>query len=227
LMPEVKRICKTMGFKGEVPTAEFVNVDIKDESIFARIYATLAQSGMLTPDEVIEAIKTGVLPSPEDSLESQKEFKKHKDAGLYEPVINQAKEENGRPSGSSGTKTPNRKTRVVGSEEEIKEVISIKAVTEVFKKANSVMNSIQQKYLKDNNKRKVTDEIQDTIFGIAKSLFYNESWKNWEEKWTEYYDAPKLPNSEKVTEITAVINEYDVSELLGVVLYNSLEKNYE
>ncbi len=42
---------------------------------------------MLTAEEGIEAIETGRLPRKEDSLNSQKEFKEHKEEGLYEPIL--------------------------------------------------------------------------------------------------------------------------------------------
>lgn len=223
LMPEVRRICKIMGFKGETPTAEFIQIDLKDELQFARIYATLAQSGLLTGPEVINAIKTGELPSEEDSINNQKEFKKLKDEGLYQPVINQAKEE-GRPAGSGGTKTPNRTTRVSGKEE----VISVSAMTETFSKANEVINKIQNKYLKDNNKKKITDEIQDRVFVIAKTLLYNENVNDWNDKWLEYYNNLSiLPDSKSILEVESIREKYKVSELLGIVIKNSLEEKGE
>ena len=62
-------------------------MSIKNDEIMARIYARLVEVGILTADEGVEALETGKLPSPEESKESQKEFKKMRDSGLYEPVM--------------------------------------------------------------------------------------------------------------------------------------------
>lgn len=226
LMPEVRRICKIMGFKGDLPKAEFVQVDIKDELQYGKIYTSLAQAGFLTPEETFEALKSGALPSPDESLESQKRFKQYKEQDLYKPQINQ-KEENGRPSGSTGTKTPNRQTRVLGNDlNENNEIFSIEAIATIFKTANKIINNIQDKYLKDNKKRKVTPEIEGTILNLSKSLFYNEKWYDWEKKWEEYYNSPKLTNNLEFSDIDRIVGQYQVSDLLAVVLWNAKKENY-
>ena len=70
--------------------------------------------GILTPEEGIKAIESGILPDEESSVESQEKFSDLKDKGLYEPLVggarttanNQPKKpdpkENGRPAGSDG-----------------------------------------------------------------------------------------------------------------------------
>ena len=45
--------------------------------------AGLAEIGFLTPDETFEAMQTKRLPSKEESLEAQEEYKNFKDKGLY------------------------------------------------------------------------------------------------------------------------------------------------
>jgi hypothetical protein len=43
--------------------------------------------GIMTPEEGMQAIENGRLPLNDESIESQKEFKKLKDEGLYEPMV--------------------------------------------------------------------------------------------------------------------------------------------
>jgi hypothetical protein len=47
----------------------------------------MAQYGILTADEAIEAIQTNKLPTAEESVQNQTEFKKQKDEGLYQPIL--------------------------------------------------------------------------------------------------------------------------------------------
>ena len=49
LMPEIRRISKEMGFKN-YPAAHFEDVDLKDTSVYSRIYSRLIELGVLTPD---------------------------------------------------------------------------------------------------------------------------------------------------------------------------------
>ena len=65
----------------------FDKIVLKDNTNLLRIYGRLIEIGALTAEEGVEALQTGRLPEPDKSVESQKEFKKHKDAGLYEPIM--------------------------------------------------------------------------------------------------------------------------------------------
>ncbi len=86
LMPEVKRISKDLGFKG-YPTAYFHKLSLKNDDVMARIYARLIEMGVLTPEEGMEALDTGRLPTNEESIESQEQLLKLKDKGFYEPMV--------------------------------------------------------------------------------------------------------------------------------------------
>ena len=86
LMPEIKRIAKSLGFKS-YPEARFEDIDLKDEATYSRIYTRLIELGILTPEEGMEAIDSGRLPTQTESEESQEEYRGMRDKGLYEPVL--------------------------------------------------------------------------------------------------------------------------------------------
>jgi hypothetical protein len=86
LIPEMKRVAQELGFKS-YPTPYFDRISLKDNTNMLRVYNRLVEIGVLTAEEGIEAIETGRLPRKEDSLNSQKEFKEHKEEGLYEPIL--------------------------------------------------------------------------------------------------------------------------------------------
>jgi hypothetical protein len=74
LVPEIRRISKDIGFKN-YPTPEFDDIDLKDDIQYSRVYTRLVELGVLTPEEGIQAIGTGRLPEPQDSISSQQKFR--------------------------------------------------------------------------------------------------------------------------------------------------------
>lgn len=99
LIPEVRKVCKAMGFR-HVPTLEFEEIKMQDEALMARLYVQMAQLGLLTPEELNEALTSGMLPTAEESLTHQEAYKKARDKDLYQPIAPK-KEEAGTGSGSS------------------------------------------------------------------------------------------------------------------------------
>lgn len=85
LCPVIKRISKDLGFKN-YPEPYFVDIDLKNDVEWARIYTQLATIGFITPEEAFNALSNGQLPLSDESLEHQQEFKNQKAKGLYQPV---------------------------------------------------------------------------------------------------------------------------------------------
>ena len=86
LNPEIKRICKQLGAKN-YPVARFEEINLRDDLQFSRLYTQLAQIGLLTPNELFDALDTGKLPQQADSLADQLEYKTHRENGLYLPLV--------------------------------------------------------------------------------------------------------------------------------------------
>ena len=73
LMPEIKKIAKSLNLRN-YPTPHFEDIKLKDPYNNNRIYSRLIELGILTPEEGMDALKTGRLPTKEESLESQEEY---------------------------------------------------------------------------------------------------------------------------------------------------------
>ena len=69
IMPQVKVLCKSMGFK-KYPTVKFQEVDIKDEVQFQRVITRLLEIGIISPEQGIQAIRTGLFPHPKELHEA-------------------------------------------------------------------------------------------------------------------------------------------------------------
>jgi hypothetical protein len=86
IQQEVDNICKTVGFKA-APTVNFQEIDLKDEVQFNKVYTRLLEIGVLTPEQGIRAMQTGVLPEAEDMLAAQEAYVEQRKQGKWNPLL--------------------------------------------------------------------------------------------------------------------------------------------
>lgn len=205
LIPQIKNISKKLGFR-KYPEPYFQEVDFKDEVQMNRVYTRLIELGVLTADDGIKAIQTGELPTPEENLESQKEFKTNKDEGLFDPLIGgKNKTEGGRPSGTSSPKTP---SPVSASEEKI----SISKLKETYKIASDIYKSIAEEISETNNLSRLGKKQKQIVRELTDNLIINEGLKGWRNKVSDYCSGNFSPNTsaERLEELHETMKEYDV-----------------
>jgi len=90
IKPEIKRIAKKLNLKN-YPTPYYDEISLGDNVAKERIYTRLYELGVLTAEEIVEALESNRLPTKDQSLESQDEFADYKEKGYYQPVIGGAK----------------------------------------------------------------------------------------------------------------------------------------
>lgn len=121
LIPEVKKVCEQMGFRN-VPEMAFEDIMIEDQALMNRLYVQMAQLGLLTAAELNEAMDTGMLPTPEQSVEHQEEYKEARKKGLYTPLAPEKAEGSGssvgkgRPGGTGGTPATRKVATPIGQQ---------------------------------------------------------------------------------------------------------------
>jgi hypothetical protein len=86
LMPQVKLVCQALGFR-KYPTVKFQEVDIKDEIQFQRVITRLLEIGIISPEQGMSAIRTGLFPHPDSLLDAQKKYSEEREDGLYNPLV--------------------------------------------------------------------------------------------------------------------------------------------
>ena len=86
LQPQVKLICQNMGFR-KYPMIRFQEIDIKDEVQLQRVTTRLMELGILTPEQGIQTIKTGLYPPSVDVDSGQKEYLEDRQKGYYTPLV--------------------------------------------------------------------------------------------------------------------------------------------
>ena len=220
---EIKRICKSLGFKN-YPKAHFQEIELKDKTTWNRVVAQLIQYGILTAEEGLQAISSGRLPEPEESVESQKKFRELKEQGYYSPLLGGggggAPAQAGRPEASKSPQTT-KKVSPIGENTTGSQKFSVEKIKESLALAEKLEAEIQEKLkLKYDNKR-VTNKIRNLSSELCKIVMANESSDKWLEKVSEYINNPSDTNEEAIKEIQSIALEHQVDEYLASLLYAS------
>ena len=217
LMPEIKKISKTLGFK-TYPAPLFDKISLSDNVNMFRIYNRLVELGVLTPEEGITAIETGRLPDKESNVTSQKEFLTFKNEGLYDPLIggkNKTDSGAGRKSGTSNVGP--RQTSPIGAATKF----SLLKISANMLSAQKIV-VLTEAALKKLHKIKNLDETQKKIAEqIAHLVIANEEPENWESKVSNYLLDPVDKNQERIKSVRDIACEHQVDEFLASILYVS------
>ena len=227
LIPEVKRLCKNLGFKN-FPTPHFEEIDLKDNSVWNRVSAQLVQLGVLTPEEGIQSIETGRLPEPGESLESQRKFKDYRDEGLYQPVTGGKTGEvpinTGRPPGAGSPQTTknisptgdNAKAPAIAS-------YSMEKISKTFKEYEALSIKVED-FLKKRHKKKSLNIAQKSIAEeISKNIVMNEEGAHWETSIKLYSDGSQKSN-EKTLSLLKEISEKHSVDIFSAAILNHSQK---
>jgi hypothetical protein len=220
LIPEMKKIGKNLGFKN-LPVARFKDADFKSDMNLTRVYSRLIELGVLTPEEGVTAIETGRLPLPDESIESQKDFKKLQEEGLYQPLLNKGQQQTGRPTGTGTpqtTKAPRTTPTVQASEAKPK--INADLVAKNLVKFDNLVEAVETTLKEKYNRKRLTKEQKEIIQTIAETIATNELPKDWNSKINNYINEPVQlnVNMEKINEIAA---EYGLDYKTAILLYHS------
>ena len=222
LLPEMKKIGKNLGFKN-LPVARFKDADFKNDMNLTRVYSRLIELGVLTPEEGVTAIETGRLPLPEESVDSQKDFKKLQEDGLYQPLLNKGQQQGptGRPGGTGTpqtTKAPRTTPTVKASEEKSK--INADLVAKNLVKFDNLVEAIETNLKEKYDRKRLTKEQKEIIQTVAETIATNEDPKNWVTKINDYINKP-VQSSVNMQQINKIAEEYGLDYKTAILLYHS------
>jgi hypothetical protein len=219
LRPEIKKICEAMGFR-HIPLVEFEDINTEDQTIMSRIYAQMAQLGLLTPSELNDALKTGNLPTTDESEEKQAEYKKMRDRGFYMPLVGGPKEgETGRPGGTKSPQTTKKVSPIGTSKASIS--LSQAKIVETLPLMDHVHAGVEKAYKKILKTKKLDDLQSDLAMAVARSIVVNEPQEKWESSIASYITDPKDIPSDVANEIDGIRLEYDVDQWTAILLHKA------
>lgn len=221
LQPKIDKISKNLEFKN-TPTAYYQEFDLEDSVQWARIYTRLAEIGLLSPEETLEALDNGKLPTSEENLENQTKYKENRDKGLYQPLIGGAKEPdaNGRPPGSSTPQSTKNVSPIgTGSEK-----YGIKKFLENYTLASQLKDlaiSTIKKQKKISELSEAQEQVLDTIID---NIIVNESPENWKKSIASHCKEPKDINQEKNNLVSDLAIEHNLDFRTAAVLSHCVIK---
>lgn len=218
LFPEVKRLSQQLGFKN-YPTPYFEDFSLKDDASHEKVYTRLMELGILTPEEGIRAIESNILPSGEESVESQKKHKGLKDNGLYQPLIGAPKDgEAGRPGGSKAPQTT-KNISPIGTK--ASESYSLSKIKEGMVHAQELEEEIQKHLKKKFKIKKLNDQQAEVLGGLTSLIISNEPPENWKTSIASYCENPVGSNPDRANEIDEIAARHGVDNYLASLLYIS------
>jgi len=229
LIPEIKRISKSLNFKN-YPTPYFDENQFKDDVSYAKVYTQLVSMGVLTPEQGIEAIQNNRLPEADAMETAQEAYKESRGKGLYVPLIpppmakgdgpSGAPASSGRPVGSTGPQGTKKITPMGAKGSETMEFSVTKLRDNVLiaqEAEKSIVSFLKKKY----KVRKLNELQQSVASEILTVIVANEESNNWTSVAKEYCENPVDKNKERVNNVLKVGAEHQVDNYLASLLFAS------
>ncbi len=203
LQKQIKMVCQNLGFR-QYPKAKFEEIDIKDEAQLQRVATRLLELGILTPEQGIDAIKTGIYPPSSELKEAQEIFSEERKKGLYNPLVGGipaveapgAEEERdlkeriseqkapAQPSGGQPS-TPNEVGRPAGTrgipqQRAASEKVSRKDIQEIVYKIESLSSFIKRGLRAQSKKKRLTKKQTELAGELCESIVCSRGLDEWE-----------------------------------------------
>jgi len=229
---ELSNICNAMGFS-ETPKVKLSTIDLEDQTQKHRAFIRMGELGFLTPEELTEAMETGILPNQTESEESQKKYRKLKDDGLYEPQMNynpadeeteggdkkKAPKDNGRPAGATQKLSAPRQQRVVGNIEGI----SVKTIKDCLFEMDKIKAKFESSLKKAYKKKSLTVDQISFAHDLAQQVVSNYEKKDWDKAISSVIETKEIENNQKMNEeIETICADFDLDdEFLGALVYHA------
>jgi len=224
LKPEMKRIAEILNLQ-DIPEVVFEQINLKDEVEFMKIYTRLAELGVLTPEELFEAIESHELPLNENSVISQKDFKALRDSGLYQPLIgNKATtDQGGRPVGTKAPKRVN--VGPIGASVEDEQLFAVSSIGDSLKDYFDLRELVEAEYKSKNNIQRLSKKHKDICQATADAIILQESQSDWTTSVKNYIEDPSIfKNNQQTEEIYEIAAKHQLNNKLAAVLYHSNNK---
>lgn len=87
LQPEINRVCNEFGLRNP-PKAKFTELDTMDNEALQKLVTRMMELGILTPEQGLDVINTGVFPKSEDLDTAQDKYKQQREEGKFVPIMN-------------------------------------------------------------------------------------------------------------------------------------------
>lgn len=226
LLPQIKLVCRSMGFR-KYPTPKFQEVDIRDEVQFQRVVTRLLEIGIISPEQGVQAIRTGLFPHPDSLSEAQKKYSEERQDGFYNPLIGgvpmmedpnasqpqaqktNAPKEAGRPTGATASELYSRKDLQ-------------STIYDVEKLRTSIAKSIRKKFsIKSlsEDQNNMTDKLLEAVVVSSEK----DDWISEAEACIK--DIEKMERLTPLGEVLEISAKHELADYPSAILYHSKESD--
>tara|TARA_B110000495_G_C22888840_1_gene518391 strand:- start:24 stop:1007 length:984 start_codon:yes stop_codon:yes gene_type:complete len=224
LMPQVKMVCKSMGFR-KYPTVKFQEVDVKDEIQFQRVVTRLLEIGIISPEQGMEAIRTGLFPHPQTLNEAQKKYVEQREEGMYNPLVGGVpmveapkNEETSTPEEKKST--PNQPGRPTGANAEVnysrRDLQS--TIYDIEKLRASTIKDVKSKFsVKRLNESQ--DKIVDSLIEAVVTSTEKKEWSK--EVKSCIKDPERMEKMEILKDVLDIGANHQLTDYPSAILYHS------
>lgn len=210
LQPQIKLMCQNLGFR-DYPKARFEEIDIKDEVQLQRVVTRLLELGILTPEQGIDAIKTGIYPQPHDLSGAQKAYVGEREDGMYNPLVGgvpmvsspEDTSESPAPSGKESGRPPG--TKAI-PQDNASEKISRKDIQSIVYKVESLSSFVKKSLRSKFGKKKLTKAQDRAADDLCESVVCSTDVALW-----EAVARSCIEDSEKIAELDTKKEVLDIS----------------
>ena len=245
LQPQIKEVCRNMGLKS-YPTAKFEEIDIKDEVQFHRVITRLLEIGILTPEQGIKSMQTGLYPNPKDLSASQEGYVEEREKGYYNPLVGgipmiesvqsekdrelqeeqmEQQQEQVTKQDETVNKTQQSPGRPSGTNQiplQAAEKYGRKNIQEVIYKIEDLQAYAVDNFKKHKNLDSISDEQKSLISQLCESVVCSKERNQWKRAMLACIkDTDKIANLSTIHDILEIGASNELTEYPSAILYHS------
>lgn len=236
-----------MGLKN-YPVAKFEEIDIKDEVQFHRVITRLLEIGILTPEQGIKSMQTGIYPDPKDLPKVQDEYISQREKGFYNPLVGgipmiegvqsqkdralkkqemkQSENEQSQPQNTENVnKTPKSAGRPGGTTNipvNASKGYDKKLIQKTIYDIEELQLYAEASFIKNKKIENISEPQKELIVKLCESVVCAKDRQQW--KRTLLSCIKNVNNIEKLTTIDGIVeigSEHELSEYPAAILYHS------
>ena len=239
LQPQIKLVCKNLGFR-KYPIVKFQEIDLKDEVQLQRVTTRLMELGILTPEQGIQTIKTGLYPENDRVGEGQEKYIEDRQKGHYTPLVggqplpldeevaNEVPTEN--PNNQKQpANTPQQPGRPSGTNKEGKTAFADrKSIQKTVYKTEELFKFAQAEMKKVNKIKRLSKDKKSLLEELCKTIIISSEKEDWEKEIKSCVkDHANIEKLSPLAQILDVSNENEMELYPSALYYHSQQDSQE
>jgi len=239
LQPQIKLVCQNLGFR-KYPTVRFQEIDLKDEVQLQRVTTRLMELGILTPEQGIQTIKTGIYPEQREVGAGQDQYIEDRQKGLYSPLVGgqplplteEEKEEaaeieiNKVSNRTPDQSTPQQQGRPSGTSKTGKTATADrKALQSTIYKTEDLFSFAQKEMKKSHKIKRLSKDKKMLLDELCKTVVLSSGINDWEKEAKACIkDFSHIESLLVMPEILETAQEHDMELYPSALYYHSQTK---